>query len=193
VTARADILARLRAGGHGDVDLPGVDGEWRRYDDPRRQFADAVQAAGGTCVFCRREELGRRVDDLRDEVGAGHVVSAVPEVDGRSVRELGGERECADVELLLVPGDVAVAENGAIWVSDGCLPQRAALFLAQHLGLVVASASLVDTMHEAYAALAIGDRPYGVFLAGPSKTADIEQCLVIGAHGPRSARVFVVD
>ncbi|HXB07491.1 MAG TPA: LUD domain-containing protein, partial [Puia sp.] len=37
--------------------------------------------------------------------------------------------------------------------------------------------------------------PYGfaTFIAGPSKTADIEQSLVLGAHGPRSLTVFLLD
>jgi len=33
---------------------------------------------------------------------------------------------------------------------------------------------------------------FGIFIAGPSKTADIEQSLVIGAHGARSTTVYVV-
>jgi L-lactate dehydrogenase complex protein LldG len=33
---------------------------------------------------------------------------------------------------------------------------------------------------------------FGVFLAGPSKTADIEQSLVLGAHGARGLVVFLV-
>ncbi|MDP6229967.1 MAG: LUD domain-containing protein, partial [Candidatus Marinimicrobia bacterium] len=33
----------------------------------------------------------------------------------------------------------------------------------------------------------------GYFISGPSKTADIEQCLVIGAHGARSLIVFVIQ
>jgi L-lactate dehydrogenase complex protein LldG len=32
-----------------------------------------------------------------------------------------------------------------------------------------------------------------VFVAGPSKTADIEQSLVIGAHGPKSLTVLLID
>ena len=34
---------------------------------------------------------------------------------------------------------------------------------------------------------------FGVFIAGPSKTADIEQSLVLGAHGPKTMTVFVIE
>ena len=48
-------------------------------------------------------------------------------------------------------------------------------------------------MHAAYERVAALPRGYGLFIAGPSKTADIEQALVIGAHGARSCTVFLVS
>jgi L-lactate dehydrogenase complex protein LldG len=47
-------------------------------------------------------------------------------------------------------------------------------------------------MHDAYRRVAFPGAGFGTFIAGPSKTADIEQALVIGAHGARSCTLFLV-
>ena len=89
-------------------------------------------------------------------------------------------------------GVVGVAENAAIWLAVKEVVKRVLPFIAQHLVIIVDERDLVPTMHEAYARLDVRDSNYGVFVAGPSKTADIEQSLVIGAHGPRSMMVILV-
>ncbi|MBY0488847.1 MAG: LUD domain-containing protein [Gemmatimonadaceae bacterium] len=89
-------------------------------------------------------------------------------------------------------GVVGVAESGAVWVVPRTADDRQQLFLAEHVTLVVSRASLVDTLHDAYAAIDIAAAPFGCFVAGPSKTADIEQTLVIGAHGPLGLTVELV-
>ncbi|MNW08326.1 Lactate utilization protein C [compost metagenome] len=47
-------------------------------------------------------------------------------------------------------------------------------------------------MHEAYQKIADSVYGFGTFIAGPSKTADIEQSLVLGAHGPKNMTVFIL-
>jgi L-lactate dehydrogenase complex protein LldG len=58
--------------------------------------------------------------------------------------------------------------------------------------VIVPKAKLVASMHEAYNKIGNADYRFGVFIAGPSKTADIEQSLVLGAHGPKSMTVFLI-
>ena len=89
-------------------------------------------------------------------------------------------------------GELGVAENAAVWLSESQVVHRAAPFLAQHLALVLSRENIVWNMHQAYERIRIDSEGFGLFVAGPSKTADIEQSLVIGAHGPRSLTVFLL-
>ena len=95
----------------------------------------------------------------------------------------------AEVELLEIDGKFGVAENGAIWLTEEALPHRVAPFICQHL--VIHVQKIVPNMHAAYEELNYQTTGFGLFLAGPSKTADIEQSLVIGAHGARSLTVVI--
>jgi L-lactate dehydrogenase complex protein LldG len=98
-----------------------------------------------------------------------------------------------DIDYAILPGQFAVAENAAVWVTDEDVPHRAIYFIAQHVALVVPAAAIVHNMHEAYERIGAFRAGFGCFISGPSKTADIEQSLVIGAHGARSLTVFLVD
>lgn len=95
----------------------------------------------------------------------------------------------AEVEVLEIDGEFGVAENGAIWLTEEALPHRVAPFICQHL--VINVSKIVPNMHAAYEELKKPNSSFGLFLAGPSKTADIEQSLVIGAHGARSLTVVI--
>ena len=70
--------------------------------------------------------------------------------------------------------------------------QRAVPFICQQLAVVVSAKTLVATMHQAYDLIGEADYGFGTFIAGPSKTADIEQSLVLGAHGPKSMIAFLL-
>lgn len=101
--------------------------------------------------------------------------------------------QLADVDLFITMSNLAVAENGAVWVKDEQLPARALPFIAQQIAVIIHTESIVSTMHDAYDVIGNTDYGYAAFIAGPSKTADIAQSLVLGAHGPKTMTVFILD
>jgi L-lactate dehydrogenase complex protein LldG len=103
-----------------------------------------------------------------------------------------------NIDLAILSAHFGVAENGACWITESQMMDRVLPFITQHLALVIPRKNIVATMHQAYDRIgeieAMGvPYSFATFIAGPSKTADIEQSLVLGAHGPRSLTVFLVD
>ena len=97
-----------------------------------------------------------------------------------------------DVELAIIKAHFGVAENGAIWLTEEVMGQRIIPYICQHLAVIVNADSILPTLHEAYEKIGAGDYGFGGLIGGPSKTADIEQALVLGAHGPLSMTVFIM-
>lgn len=158
-------------------------------DDLVAALEASVEAAGGRVARCGDEEaaLAAALGEIPGFAGARGLWSAVPEIASRGVGAVHAPRaaDLADLDFALLPGEVAVAESGAVWNVPAPL-DRAAALLCDHLVLVVPRHAIAPTLHQAYARMAQTASAFGWFVAGPSKTADIEQALVLGAHGPRA-------
>ena len=191
MSARDNILNRLRAVAAAEVAKPQIDIEPIRFEDKVTHFAEMVKAVGGEVT----ELQGSLLETLVAlGIDAANLVSSLDELQDKAlnpdsvvdVHELGGNYTA------VACGRVAVAENGAVWVPvEG--RRRAHLFACQHLVLVVSKSAVVDTMHDAMARVSLDDIAYGAFVSGPSKTADIEQALVMGAHGAMRATVILTE
>jgi len=68
-----------------------------------------------------------------------------------------------------------IAENGSVWVEE----YNKKLFLSEYVAIKMPK-KILPTMQEAMDLI----KNPGVFISGPSKTADVESFLVYGAHGP---------
>jgi L-lactate dehydrogenase complex protein LldG len=198
------ILRSIRQHRPAPAPLPDLGQAWTTYPDRKRQFVDVLTAIGGQVHEVKiLAELNDHLRSLRAYANAQKIVSLVSGAGEPNVHlaAAASPHALADVDVAIMPGQFAVAENGAVWVADAGVPQRVIYFLCQHLVLVVPSSEIVDNMHAAYERLnaaassgsSIFEEPmFGAFIAGPSKTADIEQSLVIGAHGARSLTVYLL-
>jgi L-lactate dehydrogenase complex protein LldG len=151
-------------------------------------FKNAIQANGGD-VF-EAHDLSAIESFIASQYAPGtkvvsNIVGATMSIHaGRSSSEMN------TVDVCVLKAELGVAENGALWLPEKNMIDRCLPFITQHLIVLINKEDIVSDMHEAYRKITLGG--YGVFIAGPSKTADIEQSLVIGAHGARSHTVFLL-
>jgi len=175
------------------VALPTID--WQAlltYDDVVAQFEAMLTKIGGNLIrFSNIETLQARIQSHAED----DVVINTLDVSPDQHKHLTAMRsfELENVHTAYVRGAVGVAENGAVWVDEKAMINRVLPFICQHLVLVLRADQIVATMHQAYQQVDIAATGFGAFISGPSKTADIEQSLVIGAHGPRSLTLFLQD
>lgn len=192
MSSRSQILANIRAGKPDLVPLPAVPLLNGVTTAPLDRFADMLAFVGGRLALLPPEVP--LADFIANQYpDAGRIASSLPlpGIPTLAVDAATDKVVLEGVDLAVLRGEFAVAENAAVWVPEANMLHRALPFIAQHLLLVVAAAQVVNTMHEAYQHLDRQTLSYGVFISGPSKTADIEQSLVMGAHGARSLTVVL--
>ena len=195
MSSRDAILTAVRRQLPQSSPLPPLDGPWITYPDPIAQFASVLETIGGRCIRVGSEgEIAGQLATLPQYASAKQTLSLVPAAGAGTVEieSITDPHQLFDIDFAILPGGVAVAENAAVWVSDAHVKHRVIYFLCQHLALVVQANQVVHNLYEAYERLSVTESPFGGFIAGPSKTADIEQSLVIGAHGARSMTIFIV-
>lgn len=186
MTSREKILASIASNKPSLVTLPNV--PIFEGDGSIERFKIVLEGIGGTTVEINsKADCQAAIDKYYHDLVnvASTIVKASIEVNLETTKEV-----LEQIDLAVIQGEIGVAENGTIWVPESNMLNRALPFITQHLVLVLDKNNIVANMHQAYDKLE-GVGGYGVFIAGPSKTADIEQSLVIGAHGARSMMVLI--
>lgn len=192
--SKNNILAQIRKNQPKSVDLPDVKDLGQYNFDPMENFEQMLQAVGSKVYHLKSEEelpqwVKAHFPDARKIVSPITALSSIAEVD----YENKDPHELKEVDLAVLPALFAVAENGAVWLTEKEIKQRVLPFICQDFVVVIPEGKIFSNMHLAYEEIGSKDYGFGTFISGPSKTADIEQSLVVGAHGPKSMTVVFVD
>lgn len=191
MTSRERILQAVRANRGEMRPLPELPAGAALPDDAVQRFMAMIEEVGGDAVIASEPEVAALIGARYP--ASATVVSMVAEYphSTTTVSPHSALDALEGIDLVVLRGGLGVVENGAIWLGEEAMPHRASPFVAMHLVLLLRADQLVADMHGAYAALARDTSGFGVFVSGPSKTADIERALVIGAQGPRSLLVVI--
>ena len=167
--------------------------------------AGVEDAVGYVYQLAEKMEARRVVRSLEgvfDDVPLDDALSSL----GASVQVMAREDESAgsfnptDADLGVTGVDFAIAETGSVVI----LPRRGvsrvtSLLPPVHVALVKPSQTLesLDDLYllrrVAYLRDGVDAGSYMNFITGPSRTADIEMTLVVGAHGPREVHMVILD
>ena len=107
-----------------------------------------------------------------------------------------GRAEPADA-VGLTPCFAAIAETGTLMLTSGADTPTTLNFLPDTHIVLVHADQVVATYEDGWDRLreaGVSRLPRTVnFITGPSRTGDIEQRIVLGAHGPRRLHILVVE
>jgi L-lactate dehydrogenase complex protein LldG len=193
MSSREKILAAVKKSQPDAMSLPDLKAITPiAFDDAFVQYCTTLKNIGGQVVEVKNtEEVSAYIQHTFN--GGQNCVTTLPELNGIALLDENSDaHNLQNTELAIINAQFAVAENGTVWITEEQYKMRALPFICNHLAVIIDKNNIVNTMHQAYDLIQNADYGFGVFIAGPSKTADIEQSLVLGAHGPKTMTVFVL-
>lgn len=193
MTTREKILDAVLKNQPPATELPDTSMFKGYNDDVVNQYMDVFKTIGGYCYLV--EDVAAVKTLLHEKFDTNkRIVTTLPELSDicELISVTNDAHSYNDVELAVISGHFGVAENGAVWLTEEVMGQRIIPYICQHLAVIIQAESIVPTLHEAYEEIGQGNYGFGGFIGGPSKTADIEQALVLGAHGPLTMTVFIL-
>jgi L-lactate dehydrogenase complex protein LldG len=205
-TSREKVLKKVR---HAliyktDNPYPQVDFESPVYkpmnDTSDVNFAQEFTKVGGVFIYCENEaEVVSTLSALSTECEWNNVYCTEPEfqymLTQAAVPFESDEESLRDIKVGITGCEFVIARLGSIMVSSRN-SRRLNVYPETHVVIAYVN-QLVDDLKDAFEAIQAkysGMLPSMIsVITGPSRTADIEKTLVMGAHGPRELFLILVE
>ncbi len=193
MNSRTKILAAVKANLPEPSPLPKLDDFWSDDASVSNKTDSFIQMAKSVSSQALRIEKNDIEALLEKGFPSGRRFIHSVYLDQMDPMTLTDPHDLDSVELAIIDARFGVVENGAVWVDEENLGYRALPFICQHLVVILKEEDFVENMNDAYRLVNSDAMPsYGLFIGGPSKTADIEQALVLGAHGSLSNTILII-
>ena len=206
-SARDQILSNIKANRSAECGDVGESRAAIRL--PRPQFSDAPESSlasqfevklgqvHGTCGRIHSmEEVPDHISDYLSSMGENLEVVLTPHEDVAGLDWHGFECRTGIAQqedrVSVTRARAGIAETGTVVLESSAASPVTLNFLPEVNIAVLLESELVAFLEDYW--ITLGRVPRTVnFITGPSKTADIEQTIVYGAHGPRKFHVVLVS
>jgi L-lactate dehydrogenase complex protein LldG len=207
-TSREKILKKVRAAlmHKSRMETTPIDFESNIYPDPEDPlelvFAQQFSDAGGQFVFCENEEeFCYNISALTSDGTFGKIWCAEewlsPLLRSAAISHLESSAELESADTSITGCEFLIARTGSVLVSSKQVSgRRGPVYPHQHIVVCKTSQlvyNLKDALKNVKAKYPEGLPSMVSVITGPSRTADIEKTLVMGAHGPKEIYVFMID
>ncbi|MFV0419273.1 MAG: lactate utilization protein C [Dysgonomonas sp.] len=191
MSSKNDILNNIKRHIQSGYDMPDINIKAITYIDKIHRFTEMSSFVGGQAIILKEgEDINTVIKSLYPE--AKTIASNLPEISIVTFNpdNITNPVKLNGTDLAIIKGEIGVAENGCVWILQN-VKEKALYFISEYLVIILDKKDVVNNMHEAYEKITMNDYGFGVFISGPSKTADIEQALVVGAHGAKGVTVIL--
>ncbi|MEN8115965.1 MAG: LUD domain-containing protein [Bacteroidota bacterium] len=201
-TAREEILNKLKKAVHPEPEKPDFDAPvYHSIKKPLElAFKENLETVNGSVyLFNSKKELTEKMQKFLSGYRPENICCKEPELQKHLSEQNIRFSECPDlpetIEVGITSCEFLIAHTGSIMVSSAQKGGRQ-LFVYPPIHIVIAQKKqVVDYLEAAYSGIQnkyTENLPSQITLiTGPSRTADIEKTLILGAHGPRELHVFI--
>jgi L-lactate dehydrogenase complex protein LldG len=194
MTSRERILASIKKNQPGATEKPDINIDYTVPANPIEKFKNTLISIGGAALEIN--DISEIQSFITNQFPfASEIITGFPKLSFQktAITEKNQPHLLHHIEIAILKGEFGVAENGAVWITQETMLDPALPFICENLILVINATDIIPSMHEAYERTDKAQYNFGTFIAGPSKTADIEQSLVLGAHGAKTLTVFIIN
>lgn len=214
----AERLGRVKGSEPIPHDFQGAPDFWLKHDQSLEErietFISNFQAVGGDAVHvATMEEAGRYIQETVLALQAKRLVrqdqpqldslqleQKLPDVEMTTWGTMASEelmRKAAEAEIGIAIADYAVSATGSLVLMSSAAQGRTVSLLPAAFIAIIPVSTLKTRLGEVMQEIRnnySGDMPAGIhFVSGPSRSADIENDLTIGVHGPGIVHAILVD
>ena len=207
-TSKEKVLKKVRNALINKLDNPFKNVDFNspvfppQMEEPEVEFAQNLMECGGTFIYCENEkDFANQLSTLVQQENLSDIYCIDEGISGllteSGIKFSKNEEDFLNLKIGITPCDFLISRFGSVMVSSGLGSGRRIMVYPETHIIVAKASQVVPELKDALLGM---KKKYPdnfpsqiTAITGPSRTADIEKTLVMGAHGPKNLLLFLID